>query len=111
MFMHMQCILNDKILSACSFFTCKHIFFSSSAKCILVFICFLCFFLQSERYTNNFLLLPIKSQPIEILYLKYGVEIVLVIFLLINLKITIDHLLCLGRIKVLDGNIFLVHVS
>lgn len=85
-------------------------FFSSSAKCILVFICFFVF-LQSERYTNNFLLLPIKSQPIEILYFRYGVEIVLVIFLLINLQITIDHLLCLGRIKVLDGNIFLVHVS
>lgn len=76
---------------------------------IHLFFCF--FFLQSERYTNNFLLLPIKSQPIEILYFRYGVEIVLVIFLIINLKITIDHLLCLGRIKVLDGNIFLVHVS
>lgn len=72
---------------------------------------FFCFFLQSERYTNNFLLLPIKSQPIEILYFRYGVEIVLVIFLLINLKITIDHLLRLGRINVLDGNIFLVLVS
>lgn len=103
MFMYMQCILNDKILNACSFFTCKHVVFFS----LSVFV-----FLQSERYTNNFLLLPIKSQPIEILYFRYGVEIVLVIFfLLINLKITIDHLLCLGRIKVLDGNIFLVHVS
>lgn len=76
MFMHMQCILNDKILSACSFFTCKHIFFLVRKVYISIHL----FFWQSERYTNNFLLLPIKSQPIEILYFRYGVEIVLVIF-------------------------------